>query len=230
MYVQWYDSIYQYFQIHHASFAYIRVYTRSKPFEFFLHNYRIRTHDLMQNARQFIPQHHVCWCKNWFLYDIRPFCQVQFLPFPKHETCLCCSAMSGLMKLACLSGCRAGSHWCRTSGAGPAAHGHAVASPGLHLDLPYLKALVRSAVWFCAGMPPLGPPGPDEKQAVYSCLLMCTELWTQTNRITPYQWATQTIRTRTLCLPVLCTASETRDHTLGAQKRHKNASRRHLIK
>ncbi len=27
---------------------------------------------------------------------------VQFLPSPTHETCLCCSAMSGLMKLACL--------------------------------------------------------------------------------------------------------------------------------
>ena len=29
---------------------------------------------------------------------------VEFLPSPKHETCLCCSAMSGLMKLACLVG------------------------------------------------------------------------------------------------------------------------------
>jgi hypothetical protein len=28
---------------------------------------------------------------------------VQFLPSPTHETCLCCSAMSGLMKLDCLS-------------------------------------------------------------------------------------------------------------------------------
>ena len=27
---------------------------------------------------------------------------VQFLPSPTHETCLCCSAVSGLMKLACL--------------------------------------------------------------------------------------------------------------------------------
>ena len=27
---------------------------------------------------------------------------VQFLPSPTDETCLCCSAMSGLMKLACL--------------------------------------------------------------------------------------------------------------------------------
>ncbi len=29
---------------------------------------------------------------------------VQFLPDPTHETCLCCSAKSGLMKLACLDG------------------------------------------------------------------------------------------------------------------------------
>ncbi len=29
---------------------------------------------------------------------------VQFLPVPTHETCLCCSAMSCLMKLACLTG------------------------------------------------------------------------------------------------------------------------------
>jgi hypothetical protein len=28
---------------------------------------------------------------------------VQFLPSPTHETCLCCSVMSGSMKLACLS-------------------------------------------------------------------------------------------------------------------------------
>ncbi len=27
---------------------------------------------------------------------------VQFLPAPTHETCICCSAKSGLMKLACL--------------------------------------------------------------------------------------------------------------------------------
>ncbi len=27
----------------------------------------------------------------------------QFLPSPTHELCLCCSAMSGLMKLACLT-------------------------------------------------------------------------------------------------------------------------------
>ena len=32
---------------------------------------------------------------------------VQFLPAPTHETCLCCSAKSGLMKLACIQSNRA---------------------------------------------------------------------------------------------------------------------------
>ena len=30
---------------------------------------------------------------------------VRFLPSPKHKTCICCSARSGLMKQACLGGC-----------------------------------------------------------------------------------------------------------------------------
>ncbi len=36
-----------------------------------------------------------------YCVDLR-MARVQFLPSPTHETCLCCSAMSGLIKLACL--------------------------------------------------------------------------------------------------------------------------------
>ncbi len=70
---------------------------------------------------------------------------VQFLPAPTHETCLCCSAKSGLMKLACLSSLLFRVAWRLVSdvlrGTRSAARaGHGVAGQGLNLEVLVLSS------------------------------------------------------------------------------------------